>query len=113
MKMGIFNQIRIEKENLHLSSFAYISLLTFPLAIVFVFTALIYFEHTRYFAHWLLEENSFVENLTFIFLLFGGIFGLKLLMNLKKNPSFKLLRIFLLVFSLFLIFVAMEEISWG
>jgi hypothetical protein len=67
---------------------------------------------TRNFGIWLLAENNPVELLTFIFLLFGSIYGFSFSFKSRKSHE-KYVSIFFGVFSIFLIFIAMEEIAWG
>ncbi|MCL6294931.1 hypothetical protein [Jejuia spongiicola] len=70
------------------------------------------FRSTENFGFWLLEENSPIELLTFIIFLFSGIFGIYTIRNLNF-PLEKYVKLFYIIFSLFLILIAMEEISWG
>ncbi|MDC1198001.1 hypothetical protein N8035_04045 [Algibacter sp.] len=67
---------------------------------------------TRDFGFWLLDENSPIEILTFIFFIVGGVFGIWLSINHNKILE-KLTVVFYLFFSVCLILIAMEEIAWG
>lgn len=68
---------------------------------------------TREATLFVLEENNLVEMLTFIVFLAGGALGLKVFYrSLKSGESFLFTR-FYFIFSAALIFIGMEEISWG
>ncbi len=83
-----------------------------PIIATFLIGLLFVIPSTKRFGFWLLEENAPIELLTFIIFLLGGIFGLY---NIKKLnlPLEKYAKLFYILFSLFLILIAMEEISWG
>ncbi len=83
------------------------------LAIFAVFIAGIGIPLTREFTLFVLDENSLVEVLTFAAFLAGGGIGLKHSFNLLKNKEPLYLIGFYLIFSLALIAIGMEEISWG
>lgn len=68
---------------------------------------------TQPFVLWLLGENRFIELLTFVFLLLGGIQGVILARQMKRQQDETYIWGFYLLFSLGLLFVGMEEISWG
>jgi len=61
----------------------------------------------------MLLENRPVEMLTFVSLLSAGILGLKLAWWTKNNGRGIIIVIFYLLFSAGLLFVSMEEVSWG
>lgn len=60
-----------------------------------------------------LEENGPVELLTFVFALVGGIQGLWLFGQIRKHGEQILVSGFYALFSVGLIFIAMEEVAWG
>lgn len=65
------------------------------------------------FTLWMVQENHPVELLTFISLFTGGVLGIKLaIYNRQRNLDWWIWT-FQLLFSLALLFVAMEEIAWG
>jgi hypothetical protein len=68
---------------------------------------------TREFTKLLLAENNLVEVLTFIVFLVGGGFGLHHAYKLIKAGENLIFPAFFIVFSVGLIFIGMEEISWG
>jgi hypothetical protein len=68
---------------------------------------------TREFTMLLLEENNLVEVLTFVIFLIGGGIGLKHSYRMIKAGENFLFPAFFIIFSAGLIFIGMEEISWG
>ena len=84
-----------------------------PLIIMLLTALLIFIPATRNFVFSIIGgENGPVELLTFIFLMVGGVFGLKLAIS-RSVVREKYVSFFYVVFSFFLILVAMEEIAWG
>ena len=83
-----------------------------PIITTLIIAFLLTFSPTRTFGFWLLDENSPIEILTFIFLLVGGIFGIYSSINLSKHIKIYII-IFYLFFSICLVLIAMEEIAWG
>ena len=84
-----------------------------PLILLPVFFLSLYYSGTRDITLWLLKENYPVEKATFIFLFLGGILGVVLSINMKKNGEKNIICIFYMCFSLLLLFTAMEEVAWG
>ena len=84
-----------------------------PIVVSFVYSALLTFRPTRAFALQMADENYPVELLTFALLLAGGIYGLRLTIRARRRdlPAWSIA--FYLAFSVLLVFIAMEEISWG
>lgn len=68
---------------------------------------------TREFTKLILDENNVVEVLTFVACLIGGGFGLQYAYQLFKEKENPLFVLFFAIFSIGLIFIGMEEISWG
>ena len=101
----------IDRYRIHPVAAGVITLL--PFAIVFASIALRENPETRQFMRWLLSENRPVELLTFASLLIAGILGCRLAWRTGKMGGEGLHGVFYVVFGLGLIFVAMEEISWG
>ncbi len=67
---------------------------------------------TRDIGFWMLAENSPVELLSFLIFLLAGIYGIRFSFRIKSK--IKLIHFtFYLFFSVVLVFIAMEEISWG
>jgi len=85
-----------------------------PFVVSFVYSALLAFKPTRAFAIQMADENYPVEILTFLFLLAGGIYGVRMTMRARRRKALNVLwTAFYLTFSVFLLLTAMEEISWG
>jgi hypothetical protein len=89
------------------------TIVVFPILISFFLLLIIAIPFTRNFGFWLLEENNPIEILTFIFFILGGIYGVFLSIKLFKSENNKLPAYFFLIFSIFLVLIGMEEISWG
>jgi len=72
---------------------------------------------TRPFGFWLLQENNLVEIVSFLSLFMAGVIGLQLAgkfnNSLKSSTKKTVIVGFYVIFSIGLIFVAMEEVSWG
>ena len=68
---------------------------------------------TGRYMRWVLSENRPVELLTFASLLIAGVLGCRLAWRTAKLSGGWLYGAFYAVFGVGLIFVAMEEISWG
>ena len=109
----LFSLFKKERCDYKLSYLSMISILIFPLFIVFLFSLLLFMPSTQDFTLIQLKENNSIEMLTFIFLLVASIIGLKLASDsyLKKTKTY--VWIFITLFSILLFIVAMEEISWG
>lgn len=84
-----------------------------PLVIIMLFGSLLMFQPTRSFINVMRQENFPVELTSFWFLLAGGIWGLVLANETKKQRERFLVTFFYAGFSLFLLLGAMEEIAWG
>ena len=84
-----------------------------PLAILAASLHLLSGPDTRTFFVWLTQENKPVELISFAALLFAGLVGLGLCLHLRRLGHDPFQVGFIGVFSLGLLFVAMEEVSWG
>ncbi|MBC8402651.1 MAG: hypothetical protein H8E14_14285 [Candidatus Marinimicrobia bacterium] len=62
---------------------------------------------------WLLKENHPVELLTFISLLAAGILGIRLIWLTRQTGEAWWISIFFTLFTIAILFTAMEEIAWG
>jgi hypothetical protein len=87
--------------------------LVFLLALFALTIAGIGIPLTREFTLLILAENNAVEVLTFAVFLIGGAYGLKFSYALFKEREDLPAAAFYLVFSAGLIFIGLEEISWG
>ena len=84
-----------------------------PFAIILLYFILWSTPITRSLAYWMVLENRPVELLTFFSLFAAGIMGWKLAYKAKDNTQGAFTTGFYMIFSIGLLFVAMEEISWG
>ena len=84
-----------------------------PFLIILMYTLLLGADTTKNLAKMMLRENNAVELLTFGTLLVGGILGLAFVAKMRKANVRVMTRFFYVLFSLALIVIAMEEISWG
>jgi len=90
-----------------------IALLVFPIVAVLLTAILLSLPNTQPFAYLMLRENYPVEQITFLFLLFGSFQGFSLAVKNRKANGHFLLFLFYLIFSLGFFILGMEEISWG
>lgn len=100
-----------KENNYKISNTTILIVLYTPIILFLLQVLLLIIPSTRHFGYWLLLENNPIELLTFILFLFAGFFGLfsfKIYKSEKKNIIF-----FYVIFSICLIILAMEEISWG
>ena len=84
-----------------------------PILLIVINAILWKLPGTRDFALSLMGENQPVEFLTFIFLISGGVLGISLALRARLWSENILIVGFYILFSVGLIFVAMEEIAWG
>src|SRR5688572_14392785 len=94
-----------------------------PFVAAIVYSALLAFKPTRAFAIKMNDENYPIELGTFALLVAGGIYGLRLANRARRRRSQagaagqagapKWVIAFYVVFSIALILIGMEEISWG
>ncbi|NIN72150.1 MAG: hypothetical protein GTO46_09590 [Gemmatimonadetes bacterium] len=84
-----------------------------PLILIFGYSLALVVDTTRSAALALRGENHPIELLTFLFLLIGGILGTVLTLQSRKHREPGWLVGFYAVFSVGLLFTAMEEVAWG
>jgi hypothetical protein len=85
-----------------------------PFVVAFAYSALLTYKPTRAFALLMQEENYPVEMLTFLLLMAGGIYGLRMAIQAKRRRVLPMwMVVFYLVFASFLLLTGFEEISWG
>ena len=83
-----------------------------PIIIITIQAFLFIIPSTRHIAFEILVENGSVEILTFLVFLIAGILGLILVIkNFKRVNNF--VTCFYFIFSICLILISLEEISWG
>lgn len=83
-----------------------------PVVLTCAVISLFIFPSTEKFGFWLMEENAPVELLTFIIFLISGVYGIYTVRKFKAKIT-NYTKWFYLVFAVSLIFISMEEISWG
>jgi hypothetical protein len=84
-----------------------------PFAMAGAYLALLVSKKTRPFAVLMAREDYPIELATFLVLMIGGIFGVRLALRLRRGAYPAWVVAFYAVFSVFLLLIAMEEISWG
>ncbi|XOF34373.1 MAG: hypothetical protein ACL93V_03490 [Candidatus Electrothrix sp. YB6] len=103
-----------ESENIyHIKPHIKNAIILTPIVIVLLQTILWLYPATRYLSIWMLKENSPVELLTFMLLFVDGVVGLLFAAKIKECGEEKLVYGFYALFSIGLLFVALEEIAWG
>lgn len=83
-----------------------------PFIFFVLIVGLLLLPQTRSFGFWVLDENNPIEILTFIIFFIGGIYGFYLAIKFHKLIGISF-TFFYIIFSFFLIIIAMEEIAWG
>ena len=109
----LVDEIKKSEERYGINAIQVRFILSFPIAVVCGFIALMLFPYTRSAAWWMIQENNPSELLTFLFLIIGGIYGLLAARRFKNKKEEKLVVGFYILFSIGLLFTAMEEIAWG
>lgn len=84
-----------------------------PVFAMAVYLPLLVFPGTESLAISVVQENGPVELLTFLFLAVGGAQGLRLATGLRRRGGEGLAVAHYALFSLGLLFIAMEEVAWG
>ncbi|WP_412060753.1 hypothetical protein [Rubrivirga sp. IMCC45206] len=84
-----------------------------PFALLAVFTVFLAIPATRDAAQWMLAENRPVELLSFVFLMVGGVLGLRLAAQLRRRGERGWTVAFYALFSLGLLAIGAEEVAWG
>ena len=99
------------KYNLSFSTTAF--LLYFPFALIILAFLALSFPPTREFTILMCRENYPVDSLSFGFLFFAAIFGIILIIKMKRLDAGQLPLILLSLISFSFFIIAMEEIAWG
>ena len=116
--MGIVSKIRTglghTRQHYGLHPLITLTIIFSPLLLVYLSAEVLYSARPKSLAMKLMmRENQPVELLTFGIFLLGGILGLLLAKKAKSNNERFFVYGFYILFSFALLFVAMEEISWG
>lgn len=107
-----FNYKHLNLDQYNLTKQTVFFIFIFPILLTLIVGFLMVTSSTRAFSFWLLDENSPIEILTFVFFLIGSFFGIWFSVKNSKILG-KLFMAFYLFFSVCLFFIAMEEIAWG
>jgi hypothetical protein len=109
----IATEIKESESTYHIKPYIKNAIIFTPIIIVLLQTALWLYPATRYLSIWMLKENSPVEILTFALLFVDGVIGLLFAVKIRKCGEKKFVYGFYTLFSIGLLFVAMEEVAWG
>ena len=109
----VYQELKFAERTYEISSSLAIVIVLFPFFISFLYGLSLVLPITRHIALWMERENHPIELLTFGFLLAGGLRGIVLAWLTKKHREEILVYGFYAVFSLGLLFTAMEEVAWG
>ena len=108
-----FNELEACPERYRLSKQTCSAILWAPFLIILFFFLLRKFPATRPLFNWLLLESHPVEWIQFAAFLLAAFLGARLSCRLKQAGESTLLVCFYVLISLGILFVAMEEVSWG
>ncbi len=97
----------------NLSHPAILTIFISPLVVIILYLGIFLPRATRPFALLMVEENYPVELITFFGYFFAGILGLTLVWQGWKRREGFILVSFYSIFALGMLFIGMEEISWG
>jgi len=109
----VYQELKIAERTYEISSSLAIVIVLFPFFISFLYSLSLVLPITRHIALWMGGENHPIELLTFGFLLAGGIRGIVLAWQTKNHREKILVYGFYTVFSIGILFTAMEEVAWG
>lgn len=109
----VYQELKSAERTYEISSSLAKVIVLFPIIIWFIYSLSLVLPITRGMALWIREENRPVELLTFGFLLAGGIRGIVLAWQAKNHREEILVYGFYAVFSIGILFTAMEEVAWG
>ena len=110
---NIRQKIELAKALYNLSHGMIVSMLALPIILVFLYSVFLLIPATRKGAILSLTENHPVEIITFLGLFAGGLLGLVLAWRAGKRREKFLVVGFYTLFSLGLLLISLEEISWG
>ena len=106
-------QIIAAEKNYGIGSSMFWMIALLPFIIVFIFCTFLLYSPILDLVLLTLNQNNLVDLFTFVFLIAGGILGIRLVMRIKKYKAGIMLFLFYLAFSVGVLYVGMEEISWG
>ncbi len=106
-------QVERARSAYRVGRFVSVAIMLLPWVLAVVTWLMLVTPRTHSLGLMLVEEDGWVENLTFACYLGGGIMGLILAARAARHREHRLLPLYYSLLGLFLVVVAMEEISWG
>jgi len=91
----------------------YYIILTYPVFLIIISYYWMIMNYSQSYMDIILQENHPVEVITFVVLLAAVYIGLKFIFSMYRFGENKYKIVILILFTLGLLFVALEEISWG
>lgn len=113
LSANLHNFISSESRKYNLSFFTSASLLFFPFLIIILAFFALWFPPTREFTILMCRENYPVDSLSFGFSFFAFVFGVILVLKMKKFGMNNITLFILSIVSFSFFIIAMEEIAWG
>jgi len=109
----VFEYISEDIDKFRFNKFIYFLILIYPLLLLSASYYWLVEKYSRNYLKYITKENYPVELLTLVFLVLGFMLGIYLAVKMyrEKVSVFKIIFTFLI--TLFLLFVALEETSWG
>jgi hypothetical protein len=107
------SQIERARAYYQISLPAIYTIMATPVIVVIFYSIILIIPTTRAFATQSLDEYYPVEIITFIGMFLTGIYGLKLFRGARKVKEPAYIAVFYFLFAVGMLFIAMEEISWG
>ncbi len=108
-----YQELKFAERTYEISSPLAKVIVLFPIIISFLYGLSLALPMTRDMALWVRGENHPIELLTFGFLIAGGIRGIVLAWQTKNHRQEIFVYGFYAVFSIGILFTAMEEVAWG
>jgi hypothetical protein len=90
-----------------------IGLILIPIVCACFSIGLIAHQSTRQFFINVVSENNFVEILTFLLLIYGGVMSFRLSTRCRKTGEKAFVSAFYFTYGIALLLIGMEEIAWG
>jgi hypothetical protein len=110
--ISVKTSFRTELKQYNVREYFLTVLIMTPFLIMLLISVLLILPLSNKFAQWLLEENHPVELLTFLISFWAAVLGFRFVKRIKGKDSMVIV-VFYLCFSSFMLFLAMEEVSWG
>ena len=110
---NVANAIRASEQIYKIRLLMKRTIMLVPIIVILLQLILMLHPISRRASLWMLEENHPVELLTFMLFMAAGVFGLRLAMRTRQAGEGAVVYGFYGLFSVCLLFIAMEEIAWG